>query len=127
MTDKKSKEFKPNRAGLQFPIARIQKMMKENILAERVGPGAAVYMAAVLEYLTAEVLELSGNVAREHKKVRIGPRHIMFAVRNDEELSRMLRHVTIAQGGVQPHIARELVRKKKGHAAAEEEDDESMI
>ena len=61
----------------------------------------------------------------ENKKVRIGPRHIMFAIRNDEELSRLLSDVTIAQGGVQPHIARELIPKKKakGHAA---EEDESM-
>ena len=58
----------------------------------------------VLEYLAAEVLELAGNAARDNKKTRIVPRHIQLAVRNDEELSKLLSGVTIAAGGVLPNI-----------------------
>ena len=58
-----------------------------------------MYLAAVLEYLCAEVLELAGNAARDNRKVRITPRHIQLAIRNDEELNRMLQQVTIPQGG----------------------------
>lgn len=71
-----------------------------------------MYLAAVLEYLTAEVLELAGNAARDNKKARIIPRHLQLAVRNDEELNQLLQHVTFAEGGVLPNIQAVLLPKK---------------
>ena len=129
--------------------------------ASRIGAGAPVYLAAVLEYLAAEILELAGNAARDNKKTRIIPRycqcslaksivypqdgtprqcqlnaiwesstctasqanlltqklihrHIQLAVRNDEELSKLLSGVTIASGGVLPNIHTVLMPKKTG-------------
>ena len=67
---------KAAKAGLQFPVGRIARFMKNGRNAQRVGAGAPVYLAAVLEYLTAEVLELAGNAAKDNKKTRIVPRHI---------------------------------------------------
>ena len=77
-------QSRSSRAGLQFPVGRIARYLKQGKYAERVGAGAPVYLAAVLEYLAAEVLELAGNAAKDNKKTRIIPRHIQLAVRNDE-------------------------------------------
>ena len=113
----KSKGGKPTtrsaRAGLQFPVGRINRFLREGRYAARVGGGAPVYLAAVLEYLAAEILELAGNAARDNKKSRIIPRHVQLAIRNDEELNKLLRSVTIAQGGVLPNIHAVLLPKKK--------------
>ena len=92
------------RAGLQFPVGRIARFLRKGRHADRVGAGAPVYLAAVLEYLAAEVLELAGNAAKDNKKSRIVPRHIQLAIRNDEELARLLANTTIAAGGVLPNI-----------------------
>ena len=64
------------RAGLQFPVGRISRKLRRGRYAPRVGGGAPVYLAAVLEYLSAEILELAGNMARDSKRKRISPRHI---------------------------------------------------
>jgi len=105
------------KAGLQFPVGRIGRYLKKGRYAQRVGTGAPVYLAAVLEYLAAEVLELAGNAARDNKKNRIIPRHVLLAIRNDEELGKLLAGVTIAHGGVLPNIHSVLLPKKAAERA----------
>ena len=68
----------------------------------------------------AEILELAGNAAKEHKKQRIIPRHIQLAIRNDEELNKFLGNATIASGGVLPYIHAQLLKIKKGGQVVEE-------
>ena len=103
-----------SRAGLQFPVGRVHRHLRQGRYAARTGSGAPVYMAAVLEYLAAEILELAGNAARDNKKSRIVPRHVQLAIRNDEELNKLLSNVTIAAGGVLPNIHAVLLPKKSG-------------
>ena len=106
------------KAGLQFPVGRIGRYLKKGKYATRLGAGAPVYLCAVLEYLCAEMLELAGNAARDNKKSRIIPRHIQLAVRNDEELNKLLGGVTIASGGVLPNIHAVLLPKKSKSKSA---------
>nr|P04736.2 RecName: Full=Late histone H2A.2.1 [Psammechinus miliaris]AAA30016.1 histone H2A-2.1 [Psammechinus miliaris] len=114
---KSKAKSRSSRAGLQFPVGRVHRFLKKGNYGNRVGAGAPVYLAAVLEYLTAEILELAGNAARDNKKSRIIPRHLQLAVRNDEELNKLLGGVTIAQGGVLPNIQTVLLPKKTGKSA----------
>ncbi|KAJ6812232.1 putative histone H2A.3 [Iris pallida] len=120
----KKSSLRSSKAGLQFPVARIARFLKADKYVERVDAGVAVYLAAVLEYLTVEVLELAGNTARDNKKTRIVPRHIQLAVRNDEELSKPLGTITIANGGVMPNIHNLLLPKKSGSSKSAPADDE---
>ena len=100
------------KAGLQFPVGRVGRYLRQGKYATRMGAGAPVYLAAVLEYLCAEILELAGNAARDNKKARIVPRHLTLAIKNDEELNKLLGNVTIASGGVLPNIHAVLLPKK---------------
>lgn len=106
-------QTRSSRAGLQFPVGRVGRFLKKGQYARRIGGGAPVYTAAVMEYLTAEILELAGNAARDNKRTRITPRHLQLAIRNDEELNKLLGSVTISQGGVLPNIHGVLLPKKK--------------
>ncbi|KAL5710991.1 hypothetical protein ACHQM5_021492 [Ranunculus cassubicifolius] len=117
---KKKSISKSVKAGLQFPVGRLARFLKKGRYAKRVGTGAPVYLAAVLEYLAAEVLELAGNAAKDNKKSRIIPRHVLLAIRNDEELGKLLSGVTIAHGGVLPNINPILLPKKVAEAAGKE-------
>jgi histone H2A len=102
------------KAGLQLLVGCVRRYLKEHV-----GSGAPVYLAAILKYLTtifkylaAEVIELAGNAAKENKKSRIIPRHLLLPVRGDEELDKLFACVTILHGGMVPYIKQVLLPKK---------------
>ena len=113
---KKSKdgEQKPNnttRAGLLFPVGRCGSMLRKGRYQRRISHAAAVFMAATLEYLTAETLELSCKSV--DKKKRLTPRAICLAVRNDADLGSLMANATISRGGVPAQKVEKAEKKKK--------------
>ena len=99
-------------AGLQFPVGRIHSCLRMGNYAESIGAAAPVYLAAVMEYLAAEVLELAGNAAHDNKKTMIIPLHLQLAFRNDNELTQLFAMLIKGQGGVLPSIQSVLLTKK---------------
>ncbi|XP_074608278.1 histone H2A-like [Acropora palmata] len=100
------------RAGVVFPVGHINSRLRKGKYAKHIRQGTPFYLAATLEYLTAEVLELAGNAARANNRIRITPCYIILAVCGDKELNEPLANVTIAEGGVVPNIQSVLLSKK---------------
>uniref|UniRef100_A0A2K5JTQ8 Histone H2A n=1 Tax=Colobus angolensis palliatus TaxID=336983 RepID=A0A2K5JTQ8_COLAP len=87
---------------LQFPVGHIHRHLKSRTTSHRrAGTTAAVYSTAILEYLTAEGLELAGNASKDLK--------IKY-----EELDSLVKGTIAGGGGVIPHIHKSLTGKK-GH------------
>ena len=101
------------KAGLSFPVGRIARMLKTGRYAERVGVGAPVYLAAVLEYLVAEILEVSCMVVKQNKKTRIVPRYIFLGLKEDEEFNKLFQHTIITASGVKPQSQKVAVKSDK--------------
>jgi len=91
-------QLRSAKAGLQFLVGHVHRLLKKGNYARRVGAGAPGYLAAILEYLAAEILVLAGNAARDNKKHRIIPRHLQLAIPNDEELRKLLGSIVILPG-----------------------------
>ncbi|BHF68424.1 hypothetical protein SprV_0301145800 [Sparganum proliferum] len=104
---------KSTKSGILFPVSRVLRLLRKSKVARvrRISASAAVYLAAVLEYMTCELLDLAGNVAKAGKRKLLTPRFIMIAATSDSEISKMLQKVTFPFSGVQPAILPQLLSR----------------
>lgn len=110
---RREKMSRAARAELNFPVGRIHSRLKDCLFRrQRCGASAAIYCAALLEYLTSEVIELAGSAAKAQKTERIKPRHLLLAIRGDDELNQLVK-ATISRGGVLPNLHKALQKKPK--------------
>lgn len=102
---------KSRMAGIVFPIARVENIIRDNYKG-RIGSGTAVYLTAVLEYISAEILELTGNATLDNKEKTLKSRYLMLAIKNDEELKKLAQIIDwdILGGGVIRNIHSEVLK-----------------
>lgn len=101
---RKSSKKKQQRKKLLFPARGAKQFLRRGENKYRIGHNTSVALAAIIQYLTMEVLHLSGKIAEKLEKTKIEPRHILLAIRMDDELNELLSHVTVARGGILPDI-----------------------
>jgi len=101
------------KANLVFSVSRVENHLRKGRYAQRIGSTASVYLAGVLEYLVAEIIELAGDMTHKSKRKRITPRDIALVIKNDEELAKLCSDVTIPEGGVQPFIHQVLLNNNR--------------
>ena len=131
----KKRQSKSKKAGLIFPVANILKRLKSILPRIKVKTDAAVYLAGVLEYSVAELLEISGKLlcwiitmrrkfysssffflligdeANKANKKRINPRQVYLAIKNDREFDKLMNEVEIPGSGAVPMIHPELLAR----------------
>lgn len=81
------------RAGLQFPVTRVAHAIRDKMVTAHLSDTASIYFTAVVEFITAEILELAGNTARDNKRVTITPKFIQTAITADAELHALFPNV----------------------------------
>ncbi|NXL63772.1 H2A1A protein, partial [Chordeiles acutipennis] len=88
---RQSRSSRSSRAGLLFPVSRVDRQLRSGRFAERFGARAPVYLAAVLQWVTRETLDVAGKISKQSKQRRISPSHLQMAVQRSSVLRQLLR------------------------------------
>lgn len=87
-SDGETRTTAASRSGITFPPSRARKILSA-FWKDRLSDTASVYLASVLEYLAAEILEAAGKKVQKAKRVLVTPKFIQQAIRDDEDLSAL--------------------------------------
>ena len=96
--EKRKSVSKSQKAGLDFPIARVNRYIKKNSGIKRVGASAPVFATATIEYIVSELLDVVGNVTNQSGRKTLSPEDIAAGVRADKELSKLFSGHSIFVG-----------------------------
>ncbi|NWH55718.1 H2A1 protein, partial [Fregata magnificens] len=96
---KKSRSSRSSRAGLLFPVSRVDRQLRRGHFAERFGARAPVYLAAVLQWVTHKTMDVAGKISKKSKQQRISPSHLQTAVQKSSVLKQLLRGGTPRRRG----------------------------
>lgn len=104
-----------NKAGIIFPPSITEKFLRNFGYSKiMVTTCAPVCLAAVIEYITAEIIELASNFAKDNKRIRLTIRDLEMGIRNDSELNELFnkQNIYFLGGGSVPFIHESLLSKK---------------
>jgi histone H2A len=80
-SDAKVKQSRSTRAGLVFPIPRVETVLRGALRGGlRLSEDASVYLTAALENIAVGILEDAGNIAKGGKKKIVVAKHVNMAV-----------------------------------------------
>ncbi|XP_048963268.1 uncharacterized protein [Canis lupus baileyi] len=85
------------RAGLAFSVCQMERLLRAGRYAKRLGASAPIFLAAVIQFLTATVLGLAGDEARHRRTAYITPELVDRALHNHELLSGLFTMTTVSQ------------------------------
>ena len=110
---KKPSVSKSAKAGLVFPVARVNRRLMENKTTKRVGAGAPIFMTAVIELFAAEILDvaITEMTSGTEKRLRLAPTDVLRAIRNDRSLNKALNGLRVMVGDKQKDTAEMIMSK----------------
>lgn len=107
---KKAPMRKEAKAGILFPVGKINKRMAKSGWTDRVGGTAPIWVAAVCDYLAREVVDATAKACKDGgKHKRIQPRDVILAIRNDPDLNRVFAGVKVLVGDKLKGVSDEIV------------------
>lgn len=87
---------KTSRAGLVFPVGRVESKLKKKSTVERISGLTAVCVTTIIQEVMSELLRESAAAARYSKSKRIFPKHIADVIRNDADFTKIFKNIKIA-------------------------------
>lgn len=112
----KKTKSRQTRAGIIFPPSVIERFLRNfGYNKVMVTSSAPIYLAAIMEYFTAQILEGASKISNNNNKVRITVRDLELAVNNDTELKEVFtkNKLSFIGGGVVPYIHPFLLKRVK--------------